>query len=101
MILRGQHCDAYMLAGGLVGIGMILVSVITKQSVGLADGLIMAGIGVYFGVWRVVGMLILSMLLVAVVGLVAIIIKKADKHTKMPFIPFVFMAFIMMIWGTA
>ncbi len=99
VIVRGQQADLYPVAGGLIGSVIIGVSIITKQSVGLADGLVITGLGVYMGLWKIIGLLMLALLFAALVAMVALLLKKADKNTKIPFIPFVQVAFVVMILG--
>lgn len=80
--------------GIVVGIGMVLVSIISKQSVGLADSIIILGLGVSYGGVRAVCILTSALCAVLLVAVVLLLFKKVNKKTTIPFIPFIFTMFI-------
>jgi leader peptidase (prepilin peptidase)/N-methyltransferase len=79
--------------GVLVGCGLILVSLVTKQSIGMGDGMILASIGVFIGFWKSLMVLFIAGIMVSVVGGILLALKKVSLKTPLPFVPFLFVAY--------
>lgn len=79
--------------GILVGIGVILTSICTKQAIGLGDGLVLVVIGLFMGLWKTLMILFIAGILVAIIGGLMIVLKKGNLKTSLPFIPFLLVAY--------
>ena len=77
-----------LIAGVLYGGMFLLVSVLTKGSVGFGDGIMIAAAGAWTGVLFVLSASIVGFLSAGIFGLVYIKVKKMDRKTKLPFAPF-------------
>ena len=82
--------------GIVEGILLILVSVLTKGQIGIGDGILLAACGLMLGGKDNLIMFFFSCLSSAVVSAMIMIIKKADKKTKIPFVPFMIPGFLVM-----
>ncbi|MCQ2417726.1 MAG: A24 family peptidase [Oscillospiraceae bacterium] len=73
-----------------IGGGIILISIfISKGKVGAGDMRLYAFIGFGFGLTGLVQVMIYSMFLAALVGVILLIFRKADKSSEMPMGPFI------------
>lgn len=84
------------LLGGM-GIGGILCLLcwVMKKSIGLGDGLVTALIGIYTGVKFMIICLCAAFFLAAPAALMLCCLKKIKKREKMPFIPFLFLGYVL------
>lgn len=92
-VLTSSPINWWQFLGAVVGIGMILISVCTKQAIGLGDGLVLLVVGIFIGLWKTLMILFLAGILVAVVGIVLMVQKKGNLKTSLPFIPFLLAAY--------
>lgn len=83
-----------IIGGILVGIILLGISYITKQKVGIGDGLIVILLGANLGFEGVVFALLYALTLSAFWAAVLLIIKKVNRHHTIAFIPFLFMGYI-------
>lgn len=82
------------LLGAALGGVLLVLNLITKGQVGIADGIIVCTIGFTFGFYISSGMLILSLFLSAIISLFLIVLRKVKRRTTIPFIPFLFAGFV-------
>lgn len=92
-VLTSSPINWWQFLGAIVGIGMILISVCTKQAIGLGDGLVLLVVGIFIGLWKTLMILFLAGILVAVVGIIMMVQKKGNLKTSLPFIPFLLAAY--------
>jgi len=70
------------------GVFFIIISVVT-QKVGIADGFIIASLGIGLGIEECVYVVMLSLIVCALVSSILLLLKKASRNTELPFIPFI------------
>ena len=92
-VLISSPINWWQFLGAIVGIGIILISVCTKQAIGLGDGLGLLVVGIFIGLWKTLMILFLAGILVAVVGIIMMVQKKGNLNTSLPFIPFILAAY--------
>lgn len=92
-VLISSPINWWQFLGAIVGIGIILISVCTKQAIGLGDGLVLLVVGIFIGLWKTLMILFLAGILVAVVGIIMMVQKKGNLKTSLPFIPFILAAY--------
>mgnify|MGYP002515938999 FL=1 len=82
--------DWKMVLGGMIlGAVFLLASVITRQSIGTGDGCILTVCGMVTGLYQMVVLLVLSLGSASLYGVALCLYKKAGRHTKIPFVPFI------------
>jgi len=86
-----------LVCGAGIGMGMLAVSKITRDSLGFGDGLILIVTGIYLGFWKNIEMLLAGLIFSAIVSIYLLVFKKVQKKKKIPFIPFLFLAYICML----
>lgn len=90
-----------ILGGMGIGVVMVAVSMITREKIGSADSLLLIVTGLYLGFFDNLFLFLSASLLSAVFGILLLIIKRVNKNYEIPFIPFLFIAFIgeIMLWS--
>lgn len=87
------------LLGGLcVGGGMLLFALVSKESIGMGDGLLFCVTGIYLGVWQNLLLLFGAVLFCAAAGAVLLIRKKCTRKQQLPFAPFVLAADVALLF---
>lgn len=82
------------LGGLLLGLFLIAMTYITRGQIGIGDGLFIMVIGVCFGFGISSAMLIYGLLLSALISLCIILLRKGKRDTRIPFIPFLFLGYL-------
>lgn len=84
-----------VVGGIVVGGCLLLVSKITDEAIGYGDGWIMAAMGVGLGFRDNFLLMCIAFVLCAAVSLLLLIFKKVEKKTVLPFVSFLFPAYIL------
>lgn len=83
-----------LLAAGIIpGILLAILAKITEQSIGYGDGIILAEIGLLTGIGKCMLILAIALALAGIFSLGIVVIKKVDKRYKIPFVPFLTVAY--------
>lgn len=79
------------------GVLLILISLLTKGEIGMGDGILLAACGLMLGGKDNLIMFFFACFSSAIVSALIMLIKKADKKTKIPFVPFMIPGFLIMV----
>lgn len=86
------------LAGGVcIGIACLFLSWLTKENIGFGDGAILMMTGVYLGFSENMMLFMTSLTLVGVTALILVVLKKKKGGDRMPWIPFIFVAYVSLL----
>lgn len=80
------------------GVGLLLLSFLTEKKVGSGDGLILILLGLFEGVERAVIVFCLGLFLQSLLAVGLLILKKADKQTCIPFLPFLLVSRLLLLF---
>lgn len=83
-----------IIAAMLPGIFILIVSFAAHGAIGQGDGMILIILGTFLQVSFLVGMLMTAVCFSAGYALFLFIIKKKNRKDEMPFIPFLFIAYV-------
>lgn len=86
-----------VLAGMSLGGVFLVISWLTKEEVGMGDGIIFMLTGIYLGFWNNLELIVLTLLLAGVIACVLMISKKKGRKDRMPMIPIVFVAYVILL----
>lgn len=86
-----------LFGGGIIGLVLFLISLITRSALGMGDVKLFFVLGLVFGLWDTSSILILTAIVMAVVSVVLLATKKADKKTKIPMAPFAVAALLIQV----
>lgn len=77
------------------GIFMIIISFVRKKDIGMADGLVICLVGISTGIWMTISILLVGFILAAFFCVIGLLIRKIRRDSTLPFIPFVFTAYVI------
>lgn len=86
-----------MLAGVAVGIVILLLAWLTGGSVGAGDGLMFMVSGIFLEFWENINLLMTSLTIAGVVALFMIAVKKKGRKYRLPFVPFMLVAYLFQL----
>lgn len=75
------------------GMIMLLVSWITKQSVGYGDGVVLLILGIYVGWQSILAIYMLSVLIAGISGIILMLFFHKNKNYEIPFVPYLAISF--------
>lgn len=86
---------------GMIPGAVLLLLAIGTQKAGWADGIVLMLLGGVLGFRQCILAAMLSLVMISVLSALLLVLKKADKGTRIPYIPFLTMGFTlcMMIGG--
>jgi len=83
-----------ILGGACVGGFILLCSLVMKESVGFADGILFCALGTYTGMWQTLLLLFGATALCGLAGGFLLLTKKCTRKESLAFAPFVLAAFV-------
>ncbi len=95
--VTGDLSLAGLLGGVCVGGVLLLGALVSRESIGIGDGLLFVVTGIYLGLWKNLVLLFLAVAACAVVGLVLVLTKKCTRKQSLPFAPFVLASDVAML----
>lgn len=84
------------IAGVIIGVIIILISVATAGKIGLGDGILLCVTGLGIGFWPNLEMFAIALTLAALVSIFLLIFRMANRKKSIPFIPFLFMSYLIL-----
>ena len=78
----------------LPGILFLIISKMTKESMGYGDGVIVLVMGVYISIQKLVGSLMLALILAAAWSVILLVFFRKRKQEEFPFVPFVLLGYL-------
>lgn len=78
----------------IIGFVMILLSFITKDNIGLGDGVCVLSMGLLWGYEMQLRVVIMALLLLCITGGVLLLIGKIKRKEPLPFVPFLTVSLI-------
>ncbi len=96
--LSNKNSSLYDMALGMViGVLALAISRITHEQIGRGDGLVIMFVGMLVGVRGCFSMVCYAMMFMTFVSVGLIILKKAGRYTKVPFLPALFAGYALYI----
>ena len=84
------------LAAGLVpGALVVVLAFVTKESIGMGDGLMLCVLGMFCGWRRCLAVFGLALVLSAALAIVLLVCRRAGRKTEIPFLPGLFGGFFL------
>ena len=96
--VNGDVSYAALLVRLLPGVFLLAVAFATKQSMGYGDGAAVLIVGLLLDIWTSTALILLALLISAAASLFILLSKKGDRQTKLPFMPFMLAAWVVMLW---
>lgn len=77
------------------GVLTILLSFVSKGSVGLGDALMILSLGLYMKANEILSVIMVAVTLAGIVALVCVTVLKKGRKYELPFIPFLYIGFVV------
>lgn len=90
--IEHDRTGASILLAIVPGVMLLLLSWLTREGIGYGDGISVLLLGGMAGFHNCVWTLCFSLLLLSLTGLALLVLKRADRKTKIPYLPFLFTA---------
>lgn len=89
----------FFLGSVIPSIIIAVVSIITRNGIGMGDAIIIGVLGLYLGVSDIILILMMALLISGVYGCYLLIIKKKNGKDTLAFVPFILCSFIIVQGG--
>lgn len=89
--------DFPALSGAILGVVFLGVSKVTKEGIGYGDSLLILIMGIYLGIWNLLGILAGAFTLSALFAVVFLVYRGFDRKAGYPFIPFLLVSYFVWI----
>ncbi len=96
-LYNGRISYVSMLGGLIPGIVVYVLSILTHEKIGKGDAILLVVTGIYMGFWGNIFMLWIGMIMAAVGGVISMTFFKKGKNYELPFVPFLFAGFLMIV----
>ncbi len=84
------------LGGAMVGVVLLVFGYFSKEAIGIADGAVILVCGVAFGLYETVMMTFFAAFYAGVCSMILLLLKKAGKKSRIPFLPFLLLGYLTM-----
>lgn len=98
ILVQWKELSLLYLVAFVPGICLLLLAGITGENIGYADGVSVMLLGGMIGFRGCIWMLCISMLLLSVFGLLMLLLKRMTRKSKIPYLPFLFLAGNMLMF---
>ena len=81
--------------GVILGLCIIILSILTAGKIGIGDGALLCITGFGLGFWRNLELFGSALFLAAIVSILLLIFRMADRKRSIPFVPFLFIGYLI------
>ncbi len=83
------------LLGLLPGIVLLLLAICSGEKIGIGDAFVVGTLGIGYAIENVISILAISLFFIAIWAIGLLIVKKANKKTELPFLPYLFVGHLL------
>ncbi len=94
IIIAGNIAVIDRIAGLVLGLLLLLLCPVTGGQIGFGDGLVICITGLSLGFFKNAELLLLALTISAVISGFLIVFRHVGRHKTIPFIPFMFLAYL-------
>lgn len=92
------NCSIYSILWGLLlGLGIMALSLFSRGSIGMGDGILLTVTGVYLGGYGNLELFLLGLFLAGIWSLGLLVLKKKKRKERIAFVPFLLAAYAFML----
>jgi leader peptidase (prepilin peptidase)/N-methyltransferase len=85
------------IGGVAIGVCVIVISKITGGKIGMGDGILLCITGMGLGFWGNLELFGIALFFAAVVSILLLIFRLADRKKSIPFVPFLFFGYVFLL----
>lgn len=97
-VRNGAEVLTGALPGLIPGAGLLALGFLTQQKVGYGDGILLMIMGLMEGGKMVLLAFCIGLFLQSILAVLLVLVKKADKQTQIPFVPFLLTARVIILF---
>ena len=86
-----------LLLGAGIGAVLLLAAWVSREEIGYGEGAMLMASGIFLGFWRNVELFLTALMLIVPAALFGLIVKHRRKDYRMPFLPFLFVAYVFQL----
>lgn len=83
------------LGGALIGGFFMILAKITRESIGIGDGILLIATGINLGIYANILLIMTGFMLAFVWAIILLCFKNAKRKTMIPFVPFLLISYII------
>ncbi len=87
------------ITGAVIGSVILLIRKVFKQNIGMGDLKLLAVLSISFGYAGMVSVLFYSVVLALLYGIFMMVLKKKNKNSEIPFVPFITIGSLLTVIG--
>ena len=95
--LNGNWFDWRLILGFIPGIIVLFLGLLTKETIGYGDGLVVLALGCYLNIFEIIGLSMLALTLAGLAAVFLIVVYHKGKKELLPFVPFLFVAHLIVV----
>jgi leader peptidase (prepilin peptidase) / N-methyltransferase len=84
------------LGGFAVGAVVITISMATHGKIGIGDGILLCVTGLGLGFWGNLELFAIALLFAAIISIILLIFRLADRKKSIPFVPFLLVGYVIL-----
>lgn len=88
-----------LLAGLVPGVVLLLLAFLTKESIGIGDGMVLCVIGLLCGWKETVAILGMALVFAAIIAVILLVSKRVGRKTLLPFLPCLCAGYLLVVLG--
>lgn len=92
----GEEWQGYAI-GGCIGLFFFFIAKVTREQIGYGDAFVLTGLGFAIGIDAFMRLLAFSFFLVFLTSIFLLLFKKANRKTRLAYIPFLFLGYCVNI----
>jgi leader peptidase (prepilin peptidase)/N-methyltransferase len=95
LIGQGENLLLSLAGTAALGLSTLFVNFVNKKAIGLGDVKLLAALGLFFGLWDGLTLLVLTFIMTGLAGLFLLTFKLGSRNSVMPFAPFAGLAVVI------
>ncbi|MFG6320520.1 MAG: prepilin peptidase [Lachnospiraceae bacterium] len=95
VLVRGSFAVMDAAGGMAIGLCVIGISMISREQIGMGDGIVIAVIGLVLGFRRCLAVVSVASLVMCAAAIVVLLFKKGNRRTQLAFLPALFVGYVL------
>jgi leader peptidase (prepilin peptidase)/N-methyltransferase len=87
------------IGGFAIGLSVAVISIATEGKIGMGDALLLCVTGLGLGFWGNLELFAIALLLAAILSIVLLVFRLADRKKSIPFVPFLLVGYVFVLYA--
>ncbi|EOS49347.1 hypothetical protein C809_01576 [Lachnospiraceae bacterium MD335] len=89
-----------IVGGALIGVCAVGLSMVGREQIGRGDGLVIIAMGLILGFRKCLTAVCIASLIMTLVSVFVLVLRKGNRHTRLAFIPALFIGYVVCVMMT-